>query len=94
MDLTVSKLLALALALFALVLGVMIMPRDDLGIALAAAAIIGGAFVLFSDEIGGLTGFVAHGHIVDTPTPGCMLIAIGWTILIVATAVGVLKLVT
>jgi len=41
------------------------------------------AFIWFGDEIGGFTGMTGRGAITAT-TPGCMVRAVGWIILIVS----------
>lgn len=84
MELTLPKLVALALALVALVLAWIMVAEHDTGVGVAVLVVVGIAFIFFPDEIGGLTGYYARGRIVDAPTPGCMLVTIGWALLIIA----------
>ena len=89
MELTLPKLVALALALLGLVLAWSMLPEHDAAVGVAVLVVVGIAFILFPDEIGGLTGYYARGRIVDAPTPGCMLVTIGWALLVIAIATAI-----
>ena len=45
------------------------------------------ALIGFPDELGGLSGFGAHGHVVDKETPAGCLTIVGW-IMLLGTMIG------
>ena len=81
MDITRAKLVALGLAIVYLIAGIAIAGVEvvpTLAFVLLAALV----FIWFADELGSYTGYAGHGPRITQTTPGVLVAAFGWIILI------------
>lgn len=58
---------------------------------LAGVMIIALICIWFGEQVGEFTGFF-RGHHISTTTPGCLVVVVGWLLLVVASFIGLFVL--
>jgi hypothetical protein len=81
MEITISKLVALAMAL-ACALGMLVVQGIQAAAAAGASLVVPLALIWFPEEIGSYTGYVGRGATIDAETPPFIVAGLGWLLLI------------
>lgn len=82
MELTTGKLVSVAVAITYVILVIVVgAPLKAIG-AVCLALLFPLALIWFPDEIGSITGYIGRGGLITTETPGFLISAAGWFLLL------------